>query len=332
MAQRTHDGGRTWRPFLHWSLDGFNEIISLPNGSFIMLPYSLDVNYATNTSATSTARGRAHLDAETGEFVWEAKSLPQKWLTTTDDPWPDRLVHSGSVVILRDGSLLSTCYGHGAGTYRKWTKRSAVYFVRSVDMGTTWVRLATVPWQVAYGDSADGPGEPTTARLADGRLMCVFRADSTTPYWTVLSSDEGRTWSAPRKLDLAWSVKPRLRLTTRGVLVLTGGRPGIFLWASADGGESWRMWNLAREHNTLINAGALAANYSYDAQVVNVSGPTTPRAKPEPQTSSYTGLAEAADGAVVVSYDRIANGWKGPPGVWGDCDTLFTMRIRLGVQ
>ena len=40
-------------------------------------------------------------------------------------------------------------------------------------------------------------------------------------------------------------------------------------------------------------------------------------------------VASAADGAVVVSYDRLANGWKGPPGCWGECDALFTMRVRF---
>ena len=28
------------------------------------------------------------------------------------------------------------------------------------------------------GETADGPGEPSTARLPDGTLLCVFRADA----------------------------------------------------------------------------------------------------------------------------------------------------------
>ena len=167
-----------------------------------------------------------------------------------------------------------------------------------------------------------------TARLQDGRLLCVFRADSTSYYWAAWSSDEGQTWSDPKNLSVAWSVKPQLLLTSKGVLLLTGGRPGIFMWASIDGGESWvKQWNLAAVHNKLVNAGALSANYTYDEQVVNVTGPKHSRARPQPETSSYTGLTEAKDGAVVVSYDRLANGWVGPPGVWGECDVPFTMRV-----
>ena len=110
-----------------------------------------------------------------------------------------------------------------------------------------------------------------------------------------------------------------------GIVVLTGGRPGINLWASADEGISWERFNLAEVHNGLVANTSL----QYDAQVVNASGPRDHTALPTPQTSSYTGLVEADDGALVVSYDRIANGWHGPPGIWGDADTLFTMRVAL---
>jgi hypothetical protein len=323
---RSDDDGRSWVAFADWSRHSPNEILPLPNGSFVVLPYSLAVDYATNHTA-SGALQTAHIDTATGEWVTE-RSFTARWHAPPPAAWPFRLVHSGSVVPLKDGSHLTTAYGHGEGGYRHWTQRAAVYFLRSADLGASWTLVATVPWQAAYGDAADGPGEPSTARLADGRLMCVFRADSTSYYWATHSADEGATWSAPRRLDFAWSVKPRLRLTRGGVLVLTGGRPGIDLWASADGGESWARWNLAAEHNA--RAGALGANATYGAQVLNASGPTVPRANP-PQTSSYTGMAEAGDGALVVSYDRLANGWAGPPGAWGECDMLFTMRVTFAV-
>ena len=89
----------------------------------------------------------------------------------------------------------------------------------------------------------------------------------------------------------------------------------------------WERFNLAEVHNGLVANTSL----QYDAQVVNASGPRDHTALPTPQTSSYTGLVEADDGALVVSYDRIANGWHGPPGVWGDADTLFTMRVSLEI-
>ena len=37
-------------------------------------------------------------------------------------------------------------------------------------------------------------------------------------------------------------------------------------------------------------------------------------------TTAYTSL---------LQYDRLANGWKMPPGPWGDCDYTFSMRFTL---
>lgn len=71
---------------------------------------------------------------------------------------------------------------------------------------------------------------------------------------------------------------------------------------------------------------------------MGAGGPHVHRALPEPQSSSYTGLAEASDGAIVVSYDRLANGWKDrtwlkngtlAPGCWGSADVVFSMRVVL---
>jgi|EP01043_Picozoa_sp_COSAG02_P077234 hypothetical protein len=165
--------------------------------------------------------------------------------------------------------------------------------------------------------------------MLNGELLTVFRSDSTSFFWTTKSTDEGRTWELAKPLGgpkpFAWSVKPRLRVLASGIVVLSGGRPGIDLWASADHGFTFTRYNLAAEHNLRVSDNSL----KYDAQVVRADGPKAGRAVPEPQTSSYTGLAEAADGALVVSYDRIANGWRGPPGVWGNFDAMFTMRVRL---
>lgn len=114
-------------------------------------------------------------------------------------------------------------------------------------------------------------------------------------------------------------------------MVLTGGRPGVYLWASGDYGTTWARYNLAIEHNRLIKTAPTAQNITellYDRSVVGCQNYTCSTATP-PATSSYTGVAFAADGSLVVSYDRLANGWAGPPGKWGEFDALFTMRVKL---
>jgi hypothetical protein len=238
-------------------------------------------------------------------------------------------------------SYVTSMYGHGGGAYRKWNRKPAVYVVRTDDGGESWNLRSSVKWQPAYGNTSDGPGEPSMARLPDGRLLLVFRPDSTQFYWRALSSDDGESWTAPVIMDGAhdgsggqWSVRPQLRVLTNGMIVLGGGRPGIKLWVCTDGeGETWRTIDIAQEHNRLVRA--TRPELLYVPKVTNASSPFTGRADP-PNTSSYTSIYEVFDAAtkasastIVVSYDRLANGWGGPPGPYGEADTMVTMRITL---
>eukprot|EP00665_Eupelagonemidae_sp_cell47_P002937 gene2936-730_t len=103
-------------------------------------------------------------------------------------------------------------YGHGSGPYRNWSQHAAVYFMRSTDLGLTWRQHgspSSIPWQSAMGETADGPGEPSPARVPDGTLLCVFRADASSCaglttagallasyYWMARSDDDGEHWGA----------------------------------------------------------------------------------------------------------------------------------------
>jgi hypothetical protein len=114
------DGGKSWKDLDGWL--GANEIIPLSsNGTFVTLPYRVNVNYATNQSAESV-NGFARIDASGNYTHSKAADFKMEFFTGESSParWPYILVHSGSVVKLKDGSFLTTMYGHGAGTYRKW--------------------------------------------------------------------------------------------------------------------------------------------------------------------------------------------------------------------
>ena len=177
----------------------------------------------------------------------------------------------------------------------------------------------------------------------------MFRSDSTQYYWKALSNDDGASWTAPVIMDGAadgsggqWSVRPQLRVLSNGLIVLSGGRPGIKLWVCADGaGEAWTTIDLATEHNALVRAAGRDPELLFAPQVTNASSPFAGRADP-PNTSSYTSVYEVfGDGGggsssssssastIVVSYDRLGNGWHGPPGPWGEADAMLTMRITL---
>src|SRR6266550_2278927 len=77
----------------------------------------------------------------------------------------------------------------------------------------------------------EGPCEAALARLKDGRLLCVYRMDSGAPYGHSFSDDDGKTWTEPAAMpDDVFSVQPSLAVLKDGTIVLSGGRPGLFLW------------------------------------------------------------------------------------------------------
>ena len=49
-------------------------------------------------------------------------------------------------------------------------------------------------------------------------------------------------------------------------------------------------------------------------------------------TTAYTGLTSLDDETLLLSYDRLANGWKGPPGQLGDSDKVFTMTVKITLK
>jgi hypothetical protein len=46
-------------------------------------------------------------------------------------------------------------------------------------------------------------------------------------------------------------------------------------------------------------------------------------------STAYTGLLALDNQTLLLSYDRLANGWHGPPGSLGDSDYVFSMRVTI---
>jgi hypothetical protein len=137
---------------------------------------------------------------------------------------------------------------------------------------------------------------------------------------------------------------------------------GIGLWVCADGlGDVWEFYNLAAIHNGLLpRPSPIVRNgtsaMGYHPTLANISScyqsplPTgTCNDVTPPQTTGYTGLVAVQDtdsttgaaavtggvkssgSVVIVTYDRLSNGWAGPSagGAWGDTDMIFSMRVRI---
>jgi hypothetical protein len=119
----------------------------------------------------------------------------------------------------------------------------------------------------------------------------------------------------------AWSVEPQLVRLASDLLLLSGGRYGLFLWLCTDGsGNRWQPINLSEHHNACLPDASLHFSQAF----VQAQERITPA-----KSTSYTGMIQAGPNEALICYDRLANGWQGAPGPWGDRDTLFCVRIRV---
>ena len=183
----------------------------------------------------------------------------------------------------------------------------------------------------------DGPEEPAVVQLQDGRILAIFRVESFHGHWGALSTDGGHHWGTPFETG-TWAVSPNLLELKSGAIVLTSGRPAIGLWITSShnftGGkdQKWDFYNVIKAHN----AKAADPSHRYpavDAAVRNVSSPKYPvgyQHAGRGATTAYTGLTLLdEDDTLLLSYDRLANGWLGPPGPLGDADMVFSMIVKI---
>ena len=105
--------------------------------------------------------------------------------------------------------------------------------------GQVWVASAHQHYRCGQ-DSCDG--EPSHRTL---------------PFLTSRSTDRGRSWSPSTPLpDDMLSATPKATVLGNGALLVSGGRPGVDLWVSADGfGEEWQRYSLPTYHNQLVSKG-----------------------------------------------------------------------------
>lgn len=180
--------------------------------------------------------------------------------------------------------------------------------------------------------------------------------------WPSMAHDgmaSGGALSVSRSMLGQWSVLPRMQPLPNGEVILSGGRPGVFLWIGGrHTGRQWQTINICEQHNkgvdTLRQQGRENVTHWTFAIPLASLTPTTALTNqqrsccPHPncigngawcQSTAYTSLipipiADDHDRSrttheYVLLYDRLANGWGGPPGEWGDHDRVFSLRFRL---
>jgi len=142
-------------------------------------------------------------------------------------------------------------------TGRNWTMRSTIASPRDMIKGNP--RLPRCP----AGGCEEGPSENDITVLRDGRtLLNVMRIDGGdgqphnyhVPFLLARSTDLAHTWTVSQAPPTMLSARPELLTLANGVVLLSGGRPGLGLWVSSDGdARSWKGYDIPSEHNKLVS-------------------------------------------------------------------------------
>lgn len=227
------------------------------------------------------------------------------------------LLSSGDDVLsLADGSLLHTLYGRLEGD-----RKYRLFAIGSEDGGLTWRYRATIADGQGMRSVREGPSEAATVRLDDGSLLCIYRLDSGagSRFGRSVSRDEGRTWKRLRSMQGMGSVKPQLVRLQDGTILLTGGRPGIFLWMCTDGmGRRWRRKDLVAHHNCSVGEESRFPTLSPGESEIPAA------------STCYTSMRSIGPQEALIAYETLGNGWDGSPGPYGDHDVVYCVRVKAG--
>jgi hypothetical protein len=295
------DGGLTWSP-LSKALYGDGSL-TLPGGDELFMPYYLRPvgGGAMGGPYQLCPKGRRTLNAVRPGVTIEGWPRPDK-------SFEPRLglsgfVCNGQVAPLKDKGYLATLYG-----YFRDTNRYSLVASASLD-GVRWKIRSVIAGEKCALPGGEGPCESALCRLKDGRLLCVFRLDSGVPYGHCFSSDEGRTWTKPAAIKEAFSVQPSLAVMGRGLVALSGGRPGLFLWLNPDGAAlTWRRFDVLANHNL-----------HRPEESIKTAG----------NTSSYTEIVALDEARLLYIYDRIPFGWNAIPRESSETNSVWVVRAAL---
>ena len=216
------------------------------------------------------------------------------------------------IIELEPGRHLATTYLTFAGD-----DRYSTVVMTSEDEGRIWHYLSTVATAEDGADSWEGFCESSLVRLEDGDLMCVGRMGGGRDQLLArsYSNDEGKSWSPIDRLP-AWGVLPQVNRLSNGALVISCGRPGLFIWFSTDPrGEHWEPFDLMAHHNSEMGEAHQISPGKYGLEPVTREQYYTVHHNfdlPD-QTTSYTSMLEVEPGRLLIAYDRMPYGWMPVP-------------------
>jgi hypothetical protein len=275
----SHDNGQSWEPswqpytWPHWAINGIVPIIMPVHGGEY---YCVPARTGIKLDLSKMPKPVTSLSGYAGFKLFRLKDCPEdvvKWFTDLqavrwspetkqwteenvqwdhrdqlifsydDKPqgisgdWSQKVffeapaVRSGSELLYAD---YWTIYGTKNGQIPRGWECS---LMASTDNGRSWTRRSVMAMPAHANDNTV---EPIIEMNQNNDVVGVLRTDMGTcvPMYLVHSKDKGYSWSEPQTL-FDFGVFPRLLQMDNGVLVLSFGRPGVWLSFSLDGGHSW---------------------------------------------------------------------------------------------
>jgi uncharacterized sulfatase len=329
----SQDHGHAWAPLTPWRYGGLTNWRE--KDRLVGLPWQ----YAFSDTEPTALKGELVAVDAAGKIV----DLPDRNMQISGFPRP-LSQHTGLAVfatdcdgvVIKGTRMLTLGYGTFAGDeekHRTGTRSKDAYFgysliaIESLDGGRNWRVLSTVcDWTHWENDPAwvdrgrfEGPSESGLVELADGSLLAVYRIGmfEQNPLHQSMSTDGGKTWSTPKALP-AFSVLPSLQRLSGGGLILATGRPGIWLWYSADGrGDRWEPIDALAHHNA-----AVASDHPEW-----LIGPTEQFNRFH--TSSNVRIREIAPDRLLLIYDRVPFDWRPVPKDSPERNRIFVLPVQV---
>jgi len=315
---RSEDKGKTWSPLVLTPYIGPAAFVR--GDELLNLPYRW---YPANKDYTSLISHRVTFHKGAKTFTVEPETLHVDGFPRSIEPMGQgeaMFVMDNNIIRLADGRFVCCMYGTFRGDVQRHNKAHgkdgtagySLVFIESKD-GASWRYVTTIADWSMLAHTPEGPDESTMVQLANGDLLVIYRVGSfkQNPLHKSLSRDGGRTWSKPEAMA-PFSVYPSCVKTANGTLVLTTGRPGIYLWTCTDGrGDKWVQTDIMAYHNKAVSREDWRIESTDDGSRV--------------QTTSYTRVREYAPNRVVMVYDRVPLGWHAVPNDSKDRNRLFVL-------